>query len=146
MLVVHPAHTAGHRRVGWFFLRALGYHRLGRDQESCDRGRPLQSVAYDLRRVDDALAREIPVLARLSVVTEVIGGLLEDLANNHSTVLASIGCDQAGRPGQRLADDVDASLLVLVLRLEFVEGRGGAQERHAAAWHDAFFNGRPSGV
>jgi len=82
-----------------FLLRSLGHHRLGRDQESGDRGRALQRVTHDLRWVDDALAREIPVLARLSVVAEGIGHPFENLPDNHRAIFASIDGDQAGRPG-----------------------------------------------
>ena len=34
------------------------------------------------------------------------------------------------------------AFLVLVFRLEFVEGLGGAQERNASTRNDAFFDGR----
>ncbi len=86
-------------------VRPLRHHRLGRDQEACNRGRPLKRVTHNLHRVDNALACEIPVLARLSVVAKAIGCLFEDLGRNHRAVFASVGCDLAGRPGERLPDD-----------------------------------------
>src|SRR5579864_3893818 len=98
-LVVHSAHPARHRRVVSFLLRPLGDHCLGCDQKTGDGGRTLKSVAHDLCWIDYAVAREIPVLARLSIVAEAIGRLFEDLGGNHRAVLASIGCDQPSRPG-----------------------------------------------
>jgi hypothetical protein len=59
--------------MGCFLLGPLGYHRFGRDQKTSDGSRTLQRVPHHLRRVDDALAREIAVLTRLSVVTKAIG-------------------------------------------------------------------------
>ena len=84
---------------------------------SCNRGCALQSVTHDLGRVDDALACEITILSGLSVVAEAVGRVFEDLASDHRTVFACVGCDQAGRPGQSLADDIDTNFLVLVLKL-----------------------------
>jgi hypothetical protein len=63
-------------------------------------------ITHDLRWVDDALAREIPVLARLSVVAEGIGRPFENLPDNHRAIFASIDGDQAGRTGQRFADEL----------------------------------------
>src|SRR5262245_21308935 len=62
--VVHASHAATrHRRVGSLFLWPLGDHRFGSNQETCDRGSTLQSIAHHLRWIDDTLAREIPIFA-----------------------------------------------------------------------------------
>src|SRR4029077_1942437 len=68
--------------------------------------------------------------------------LFEDLADDDGTVLARVDHDLAGRPGQRLAHDLDAGLLVVVLGANALEVLGGTQQGDAAARHDAFFNRR----
>jgi hypothetical protein len=50
--------------------------------------------------------------------------------------------DLAGRRGERLAHDLDAGLLVVVLGLDALELLGGAEQGDAAARHDAFLNRR----
>src|SRR5207237_4003527 len=66
----------------------------------------------------------------------------EDLADDHRTVFAGVDRDLACRPGERLAHDLDAGLLVVVLGPDLLELLGGAQQSDAAARHDAFFNRR----
>src|SRR4051812_1333287 len=57
-LVVHPSHaTAGHWRMSRLLLGPLGHHRLGSNQQTCDRSRSLQCVSNYFRWVDDTLAR-----------------------------------------------------------------------------------------
>src|SRR5262249_53237066 len=50
--------------------------------------------------------------------------------------------DLARRSRQRLAHDVDAMLLVFVLRAHALERLGGAKKRHAATGQNALFDGR----
>src|SRR5690606_26556525 len=100
----------------------------------------------DLRRVDDALAEQIAVRPALGVVAPIVGAILEDLAHDDRTILTGILRDLARRRLHSAADDVDANLLVLVLDLESIERLQRAQQRHAAARHDAFLNGRTRGV
>src|SRR5207302_8130045 len=50
--------------------------------------------------------------------------------------------DLAGRRGQRLAHDLDAGLLVVVLGAQPLEVLGRTQQGDAAAGNDAFFHGR----
>jgi hypothetical protein len=66
--------------------------------------------------------------------------MLKDLADDDRTVLAGIDGDLARRPGNRLFDDLDAMLLVFIVRAHVLERPGGAQQRHAAAWQDAFLD------
>ena len=86
-------------------------------------------------------ADEIAVVAGLGVVAEAVLGVLQDLADDHRAVLAGVLHDLARRRLQRLAHDVDADLLVVVVGLEALERLDGAQQRHAAARHDAFLDG-----
>jgi hypothetical protein len=134
----HAAAARRHRRAG--VLRALGHHRLGRDQQAGDRGRVLQGAAHDLGRVDHALGDEIAVGARLGVVAVGVLGVFQDLADHYRTVVAGVLHDLARRGLQGLAHDVDADALVVVGRLEAFEGLDGAQQGHAAAGHDAFLD------
>jgi hypothetical protein len=96
-------------------LRQLGDHCLRGDQESRDGGSVLHRHANHLGRVDDALGDEVDVLAALGVEAVGILTLLEDLADDDRTAFACVDRDLAGRRRQRLAHDVDAGLLVVVL-------------------------------
>src|SRR5262249_44873305 len=100
----------------------------------------LDRGAYDLGRVDDALRHQIDVLAGLRVEAEAVLILLEDLADDHRAVFAGVDRDLTRRSLDRLADDLDAGLLVVVLRTEPLEGFAGAQQRDAAARQDAFLD------
>src|SRR5207247_4932640 len=92
--------------------------------------------------VDDALADQVAVFAGLRVEAVIVLLLLEDLADDDGAVFACVDRDLAGRRGQRLAHDLDAGLLVVVLGLDALELLGGAEQGDAAARHDAFFNRR----
>src|ERR1017187_10162877 len=151
-LEVHSAHAAAAHSAAArhtalrLLLRNLGDHRLGGDQEPGDRRRALDRTPHDLGRVDDALADEVAVLAGLRVEAPVVLVLLQDLADNDRAVFAGIGRDLARRSLDRLADDVDAVLLVFVGDLHPLEGLGGAQQRDAAARQDAFLDRGAGGM
>src|SRR5205814_2082347 len=83
---------------------------------------------------------QVDVFAGLRVEAVGILILLEDLADDDGAVFASIDGDLAGWIRQRLADDFDAGLLVVVLGAKSLEMLGGAEQGDAAARHDAFFN------
>ena len=127
-------------------LRHFGDHGLGGDQEAGHGGRALQGLTHDLGRVDDALLDHVDVFAVLGVEAEAVVLLLDDLADDHRTVLAGVGRDLAGRSLDRLAHDLDAGPLVVVVRADLLEHFGRAQQRHAAARQDAFFDRRAGGV
>src|SRR5262249_13225232 len=91
---------------------------------------------------DDALLHQVAILAVLSVEPESVLVLLQDLADDDGAVLAGIDGDLASRGGERLADDLDAMLLVFVLRAHALERFGGAQELHAATSQNAFLDSR----
>src|SRR3954449_1080601 len=144
-LEVHAAHAAarGHSAAGLsVLLRQFGHHGFGGDQESRNRGCVLDRRTDHLGRVDDALLDEVAVFTGLRVEAVVVRLVLEDLADDDGTVLARVDRDLASRPGQRLANDLDAGLLVVVLGAQAFERLGGAQQGDAAARYDAFFNGR----
>src|SRR6266487_1703566 len=142
---IHAAHAAAARRhagAAGVLLRQFGHHGFGGDQQSRNRGCVLDRRTHDLGRVDDALGDQVDVFARLRVEAVGVLILLEDLADDNRTVLARVDRDLARRPGERLADDLDAGLLVVVRGLDALELLGGTEQGDAAARHDAFFNRR----
>src|SRR5664279_2178874 len=144
-LEVHAAHAAarGHTATSAsVLLRQFGHHGFGGDQQSRDRRRALDRRTDHLGGVDDALLDEVAVFAGLRVEAVGIRLVLEDLADDDGTVLARVDRDLAGRSRQRLAHDLDAGLLVVVLGAQALELLGRAQQRNAAAGNDAFFDGR----
>src|SRR6202011_3426765 len=102
----------------------------------------LDRGADHLGRVDDALGDQVDVFAGLGVEAIRILILLEDLADDDGTVFARVDRDLASGPGERLADDLDAGLLVVVRGLDALELLGSAEQGDAAARYDAFFHGR----
>ena len=113
----HAAHAAATRRhaAACVLLRYFGHHGFGGDQESRNGGRVLDRYANYLGRVDDALGDKVAVFAGLRVEGVGILIFLEDLADDDRAVFTCIDGDLAGRIGQRLADDLDTGLLVVVL-------------------------------
>ena len=111
-----------------------------------DRGRVLQGGAHDLGRIDDAKLDEIAIFAGLRVIAVVVVAAFEQLADHHRAIRAGVLDDLARRGLDRLADDVDAGLLIGVLDLHRVEGLDGAQQGDAAARRDAFLDGRAGRV
>src|SRR5437764_14006466 len=140
----HATHAAARRHTAsaGVLLRHFGHHGFGGDQESRDGRWGLDCHTNHLGRVDDALGDQVAVFAGLRVEAVGILILLEDLADDHRTVFASINGDLAGWIRQRLADDFNAGLLVVVLGAKSLEMLGGAEQGDAAARHDAFFNRR----
>jgi hypothetical protein len=66
--------------------------------------------------IDDALRDEIAVLARLRVIAVGVGVLLQDLSNDDRAILAGVDRDLARRPGDRLLNNLNAGLLIVVVR------------------------------
>src|ERR1700737_1640170 len=142
---IHAAHAAaalGHTAAAGVLLRQFGHHGLGGDQKRRNRRCVLDRRTNDLGRVDDALRDQVDVFAGLRVEAVGVLVLLEDLADDDGAIFARVDRDLARRPGERLADDLDAGLLVVVRGLDALQLLGGAQQGDAAARHDAFFNRR----
>src|SRR5260370_17834380 len=133
---IHAAHAAaarGHAAAAGVLLRHFGHHGFGGDQERRNGRRILDRHTNHLGRVDDALRDQVDVFAGLRVEPVGVLVLLEDLADDHRAVFAGIDSDLAGWPGQRLTDDLDAGLLVVVLRARALELLGGALHASAPA-------------
>jgi hypothetical protein len=90
-----------------FFLWMLRDHSLGRDQKSCNRSCPLQRVTDDLRRVDDVLAREVAIFARLGVVAVTVIRVFEDFCGDHRAIFARFDRNEVRRSAKRSAHDGD---------------------------------------
>src|ERR1700730_8468031 len=142
----HAAHAAARRHAATaaagVLLRQFGHHGFGSDQESCDRSRVLDRHTNNVGRVDDALGDQVPVFAGLGVEAVGILVLLKDLADDDRAVFARIDRDLAGRIGQRLAHDLDAGLLVVVLGADALEVLGGPEQGDAAARNDPLLDRR----
>src|SRR5436190_788194 len=106
----------------------------------------IASVVISSPAIDDALGEHVDVLAVLGVEAVGILILFEDLADDDGPVLARIDRDLARRPAERLAHDLDAGLLVVVLHPQLLQHLGGAQQRHAAARQDAFLDRGAGGM
>src|SRR5262249_40556414 len=145
--IVHSAHAATwHRWMRGFLLWPLSHHRFRCDQKPSDRRRVLQGASYDFSGVDHTLAGEIAIFTRLCIVPEVVGCLVEDFSHHHGAVFTGVKRDEASRPRQGLAHDVDSSPLVVVLAFEVFERFGGPEQSHPAARNDPFLNGGTGGV
>src|SRR3569623_2778134 len=138
-LEIHAA-AGRHGRHGVLLLRQFGNHRLGGDQQARDRRRVLDRRAHDLGRVDDALGHHVPVLAALRVEAVRILILLDDLADDDRAILTRVERDLTRRSLDRLADDLDADLLIVVLGANALERFAGAQQRNATARQEAFLD------
>ena len=125
-LVIH-ASSGRHGRHGRLLFRFLGNHGLSRHEQSGNRGCILQGGADDLGRVDDALGHQVTVLAFLGIIAIGVRVILADLADDDRSILASIDGDLASRRTERFPDDVDASLLIVVLGSQFAERLDGPQ-------------------
>src|SRR5437773_2882405 len=142
--IIHSAHTAhsaaGHRR-SFFLLRKLGDDGFSSEQQARDRGRVLQGTARDLRWIDDARLYQVGVFAGGDVVAFVALTRL-DFLNDERAFLARVVRELAGRLFDGPAHDLHAHLLVAFKALDVIERFLRANERHAAAWHNAFLNRR----
>src|SRR4051812_25163593 len=106
---------------GLLLLGDVGHERLGREDHRRDRRRILERRSGDLRRVDDALREEVAVLAGEGIEALALRERLH-LGDDDLARRAGVVGDLAGGRLERLADDVDADLLVTA-ELDRVEGR-----------------------
>src|SRR5262249_33924014 len=87
-----------------------------------------------------ALGHQVAVFAGLSVKAVRILVFVHDLADYNRAISTSVDRDLARRRLQRLADDVDTVLLVLVLGSEALERIDRTQQRDTAARQDPFLD------
>src|SRR5436190_679300 len=103
----------------------------------------LPGLPYFLIRI---VGSEIHSAARRHSAATARALLLRHFADHHGAVLARIEGDLARRRGEGLAHDLDAGLLVVVLRADLLQAFAGAQQRDAAARQNAFLDRRARGV
>src|SRR3974390_2556279 len=140
-LIVHTAHaTARHSEGPIIFFRLFGDHSFRSDQKPGDRRCILQGSPNNLGRVNDALGDKVAVFATLGIKAEVVLILFKDPADDYGTVFARIDCNLASRPGECLAHDVDAVLLVVVFSLDALKHLGRTQQSDTATRQDAFLD------
>src|SRR5215204_2324446 len=146
-LVVHAAHAAAarHRRSA-LLLGSLGDHGLRGDEQAGDRRGVLERGAHHLGGIDDPGGEHVDVLFGLRVEAEGLRLVVGDPADHDRALDAGVLGDLADRSLERLQHDVEAGLDVRVLVLRLVDRLLGAQQRHAAARHDAFLDSRAGGV
>src|SRR5579871_1990552 len=144
---VHSAHAAAAVRHRSFLLlfRNLRYQGFGGQHQRGDRAGVLQRGARYLGRVDDAGLDQVFELAGLRVVAEVGFLVVANTADNNCAFFAGVADDLAQRLFERAAHDVAADLLI-AFQLQRVDGVAAAHQSHAASGHDAFLDGRASGV
>src|SRR5207248_2048927 len=140
----HAATPARHRRRR--FLRQFGNHGFGRHQQAGDRSGVLQRGPHYFRRIDDALGDHVDILLGLGVKTERLRLVLENLADHDRAFDPGILGDLAHRSFQRFQHDINAGLHVGILVVDAADRLLGAQQRDAAARHDAFLHGCAGGV
>src|SRR5262247_939925 len=147
---VHAAHAA-HAAVAvaaagvLLLLDQLGDADIGREEQPRHRRGVLQGEAHHLGRIHDAHLDEIAVLLGLGVEPEVALAL-DDLVEHDARLLTGVLHDRAERLFQRAMHDLDAGVLVVVGALQLVERLAGADQRDAAAGHDAFLDRRAGRV
>src|SRR5664280_2153385 len=140
------AHTTAARHGRGRLLRQFGDHRFGGHQEACDRAGILQHGAHHLGRIDDAGLDHVDVFLFLGIEAVGLRLVLHDLADHDRALHAGILGDLADRRLKRLEHDVDAGLHVRILVVDAPDRLLGAQQRDAAARHDAFLDRGAGGV
>src|SRR4029077_11471717 len=86
------------------------------------------------------LLTRLPYSPALRVKAEGVLVFLHDLADNDRAVVAGVDRDLTRRRLDRLADDVDAVLLILIFSAQALECLNRAKQGDAAARQDAFLN------
>ncbi|EMP76643.1 GroEL [Burkholderia pseudomallei MSHR1043] len=117
------------------------HRRIRREQQAGDRRGVLQRGARDLRRIEHARFDEVAVFARRCVIA-VVALARRDRRDDDARLLARVRDDLAQRLLERAQHDADARLLVGVRARERRDRLLHANQRDAAARHDAFLDGR----
>src|SRR5262249_46062435 len=120
LLEVHAA-PRWHGGHSLFLFRNFSDHGFRGGQQAGGRSRILQGAPPDLGRGGGALGHQGALLAGLGVKAGGILVFVDDLADYNRAISTSVDRDLASRRLQRLADDVDTVLLVLVLWAKALE-------------------------
>lgn len=123
-----------------FFLRSLGNHRFGGNQQTRNRSRVLQSRTDNFRRINDTGLDHIGIFAALSIVTEVGIRAFHQFAGHNRTVNAGVFGNLTDRSLNGLADNVYADSLILIGRRERFQSLVRVKQSYAAAGDNAFLD------
>src|SRR6056297_167926 len=141
----HAAHAAhvGHAATGSsaFFLRLVGNHRLGGDQQAGNGRCIFQSGANNLGRVDHAKLEHVTIFFSLSVVAELEIVTFADLASHNRAINTRVCRDLTQRSFQSQTHDFNTAGLVRVFTRQAVQRLGTLDQGHATTNNDAFLNG-----
>ena len=132
------ARTSERRQVGTF-LGDFVDGCLGDEDQASNGCCRLQSGARNLYGIGNAHLNHAALFAVCEVVAFALSECL-GLFDNNGAFIASVGRDSAHRSLERLADDVNANLLVCVCNLNCVKCADCVDESYAATSNDTFFN------
>ena len=99
----------------------------------------MQRGAGYLGRINHAHRQHVAIFAGGGVVT-VAALAFQHLVHDYRRLVTRVGDDGAQRRFHRAQHDGDTGILVVVVALQLGNRGLGAQQRHAAAGNDAFFN------
>ena len=128
----------------FLLLGKIGDHAVGREEETRDGSRVLESRARNLGGIDDTGLEEVAVLARADVVAVRTGRLL-DVGDDEGRFLTGVVDELTKRSFDSAADDRRADLLV-AFELKSLDGLLSAEVSDAAARNDTLFNRSAGGV
>src|SRR3954451_7467788 len=140
---VHAARHAGHAAAA-ILLRDLGDDRLGGQDVLADRGSVLQRRARDHRGVDDAGLDQVGDLAG-GRVQALVGLGLADVVDDDRALETGVERDLTKRLLERTEHDLRARRLVVLEPVDR-DRVSSAQQRDAAARHDALLEGGAGGL
>src|SRR6185369_6365599 len=148
--LVHAAHAAGSTRTAGSCALLLvfldfGHQSFGGEHQAGYGSSVLQREASDFSGVDNAHLDHVAVVACIRVEAEVIVLGIADLADDHSAFKAGVVRDLASGLFESALHDAGANRLIIV-QLELLDRREGANQGRAAAGNDALFDCRASGV
>src|SRR5471032_917491 len=134
----HTTHAAAHA-TGCFVVSGFGHHAVGGQHQAGDRRCVLQCRTGDLGWIHHAHFDHVAVGAVGGVVA-VVAFAGQHRCNDDRRFFAGVLHDHAQWLFHRAQHDLDAGVLVGIVTFD-ADRSAGAQQGHAAAWHDAFFHG-----
>jgi hypothetical protein len=126
-------------------LRCFVNGGVGGQQQPGNGGRVPQCGARDLGRIEHARLDQVAVFGGLCVVAEITRAF-RDLRDDHARFFAGIRDDLTQRFFERAQHDLDTRVLIGIHALLAADRLLHANQCHAAARHDAFFDGCARGM
>jgi len=113
-------------------------HRIGGQQQGRNARGILQGTPDHLRWVDDALLQHVAVFAGPGIVTEVLVGVLKNLAGNHVSIFARVIDNLAERRLASPNDDVESDGLIVGQFLLGFQSHAGPKESDSTTRQNPF--------